>query len=83
MAKKKAHKRPGPTPGKPATIRADRLVAARKARGWSAWQLCNEAGLQPSQLTAIENGHRDPQLRAFKPLCQALGVSADHLLGLD
>jgi len=75
--------RPGPKPGQPPAIDAERLIASRKARGMSQLALAVAAGLQPDQVSKMERGLIDVRLAAFVRLCDALDVSADYLLGRD
>jgi len=83
--RKKAGKAPrsGPTPGQPPAIRADRLRKTREDRGLTQTQLAVQAGLLQCQVSDMERGKIDVRLAAFVRLCDALGVSADYLLGRD
>lgn len=82
-SKKKPKKRPGPVPGRPPVIRADRFIAAREAKGWIQAQLAVHSCNPVSMVSDIETGKRDPQLRALLRFCESLGVSADYLIGLS
>ena len=75
--------RPGPKPGQPPAIDAERLIATRKERGMSQLALAIAAGLQPGQISQMERGLIDVRLAAFVRLCDALDVSADYLLRRD
>ena len=68
---------------------ADRLKQARSARGLSQADLASALhGMRAGEVTQSavsywESGKNLPTLDAFVALTQALGVSADWLLGLD
>lgn len=62
----------------------ERLRKAREARGWSQSALARRAGLTPGHINQIESGHRaNPNSETIEALVQALGVSADWLLGRE
>lgn len=64
---------------------ADRLKQARSARGLSQADLASALAGEVTQsaVSYWESGTNLPTLDAFVALTQALGVSADWLLGLD
>ena len=57
-----------------------RVRALRKSRGMTLEHLAQAIDRAPSQLSAIENGKREPRLPVLRALAQALGVSVDDLL---
>ena len=59
----------------------DRLVAARRLRGYSQSELADKAGLQPSAVSHFETGRRAPSFENLKALSDALDVTTDYLLG--
>jgi len=60
-----------------------RVVAAREKAGWTRRELAKRASLHEQHLAKIEREER-PRLEAdtVKKLAQALGCSADYLIGL-
>lgn len=56
---------------------ASRLRALRAERGWSAYRLSQEAGLDVSQVSRIERGLRAPSWATVCRLADALGVTVD------
>lgn len=64
------------------TTFANRLRAAREARGFSQEDLAKLALLSTDALSRLERG-ADPKASALAELARALEVSTDHLLGLD
>lgn len=61
-----------------------RLVKYRHLRGMSQTALAKAAGIARSTLNAIESGQAtDIKLTTLEPVCHALGVSTDALLGYD
>jgi predicted transcriptional regulator/DNA-binding XRE family transcriptional regulator len=52
----------------------------RRARGLTLDQLSAAVGRAPSQLSMIENGHREPKLTVLHALAGALGVPLEELL---
>jgi transcriptional regulator with XRE-family HTH domain len=65
-----------------ARFRIDRLRQARQERGWSQRELARQCGLGEAQVNKYEKGHNDPSATYLAIIAQALGVSADYLLGL-
>lgn len=74
---------PGPVAGLAPVMRGDRVKALRLAKKWTQAELAHRAAITEKQLRDVEQGNRDLQLRGFRRLCIALGVSSDFLLGLD
>ncbi len=61
-----------------------RIKAARLALGWRQVELAKRLGWDNRELSALErNTRRNVGADRLKLLAQTLGVSADHLLGLD
>lgn len=52
----------------------------RRAKGLTLDQLGQRVGRAPSQLSLIENGHREPRLSLLRALADALGVTTAELL---
>lgn len=62
---------------------AVRLRACRLSAELTQEQLALRAGLHPSAISHFESGRRTPSLDNLIYLVQALGVSADRLLGTE
>lgn len=60
-----------------------RIRARRTARSLTLEQLASAVDRAPSQLSAIENGKREPRLPVLRAIAKALGTTVDHLLGED
>ncbi len=56
-----------------------RLMAARLQRGLAQSEVAHRAGLAPSYLSRIENGHIQPSFRAVMEIAEALGASLHEL----
>ena len=50
-------------------------------RGWTQGELGQRAGITISQISQFEIGNRTPSLKNIQAIINALGVSADYLLG--
>ncbi|MEM7740755.1 MAG: helix-turn-helix transcriptional regulator [Pseudomonadota bacterium] len=59
---------------------AEKLVAARRAKGWVQETLGHRCGLQQSHIAHFERGSRKPNLDNFAAIVRALGVDANSLL---
>ena len=57
-----------------------RIRALRKTRGMRLVELADAVGRAPSQLSMIENGHREPRLSVLRAIAKHLGVTPDELL---
>ncbi|HLS92888.1 MAG TPA: helix-turn-helix domain-containing protein [Microbacterium sp.] len=57
-----------------------RIRALRTRRGMRLSELADRVGRAPSQLSMIENGHREPRLSMLRAIARALDVSPDELL---
>lgn len=58
-----------------------RLAIARARNGWTQADLAFRLGWEPSAVSHHENGRRTPSAANLVALCDALGVSADWILG--
>jgi len=62
---------------------AERLRVARAHKGWSQTELAKRSTLHSVQISKLERGvTKEITGSTLRALCQALGVSADYLLGL-
>ena len=57
-----------------------RLRHLRRATGLTLSDLGEKVGRAPSQLSLLENGHREPKLSLLRALAEALGTTTDELL---
>ncbi|WP_062206052.1 helix-turn-helix domain-containing protein [Demequina salsinemoris] len=57
-----------------------RIRHARTQAGLTLAQLGAEVGIAPSQLSLIENGHREPRLTALNAIASRLGVTVSELI---
>lgn len=62
---------------------AERLKALRLECGMTQTELAKKSNLATSCIAMIELGKREPSANTLICLSQALGVSADYLLGLE
>lgn len=61
-----------------------RIAGARQKRGLSQVELADLIpGATQSVVSMWETGAREPSAHSLLLICHALGVTADHLLGLD
>jgi len=60
-----------------------RIRALRAERGMRLAELAEKVGRAPSQLSMIENGHREPRLSMLRAIAQALDVPLDRLLAAE
>jgi transcriptional regulator with XRE-family HTH domain len=62
----------------------ERLIQARAQRGWNQSECARQAGVHRATLALLEDGKK-PHIRSdmLYTLALTLGVSADHLLGLQ
>ncbi|GAB2559781.1 XRE family transcriptional regulator [Leucobacter ruminantium] len=74
------------TAGEESEVAGDALTLGRRIRarrtrlGMTLEQLAAAVDRAPSQLSAIENGRREPRLPLLRSLAQALGSTVDELL---
>jgi len=68
-------------PRKPTLAKAiaQRIVAAREAKGWTQAQLAEAAGKQQTWLCRIERGETVPQLRNILDIAAALNLDPSEL----
>ncbi|WP_336659187.1 helix-turn-helix domain-containing protein [Leucobacter sp. USHLN153] len=71
---------PEPEDGGDALTLGRRVRALRIRQGLTLEQLAQAVDRAPSQLSAIENGKREPRLPMLRSLAAALAVSVDELL---
>jgi transcriptional regulator with XRE-family HTH domain len=55
------------------------LTLARLYRGYSQSELAREAGFEPSQISRLEAGNRQPRMLTAQRLADALDVPVDRL----
>ena len=56
------------------------VKGAREAKGWAQPLFAQKAGITPTSVSRIENGHTDPKASTLRRICEALGVTADSIL---
>jgi transcriptional regulator with XRE-family HTH domain len=62
---------------------AERVIAERETHGWTRRELAKQAGLHEQHLAKVERGQRQRiEADTIIKLAQALGCSADYLMGL-
>lgn len=61
---------------------SERLLYARKEKGFTQEQIAEAIGVAKSTYTGYEKGNREPDLFKIKKLIEVLGVSSSWLLGL-
>lgn len=71
-----------PRKKQPPTDFGQRLAAIRKAKGFTQVQLANATGTTQRAISYYETEAGYPPMPAVVALAQALGVSADELMGL-
>lgn len=59
----------------------NRVRDARERRGLTQLELAVRAGITPSTLSRIENGHQMPNLVTVFQLARTLGVSVEEMIG--
>jgi transcriptional regulator with XRE-family HTH domain len=59
----------------------DRIRMHRARLRLSQGELAAKVGISLTWMNSIERGHADPRAAHLKKIAQALGVSADYLLG--
>ncbi|MGO3662645.1 helix-turn-helix domain-containing protein, partial [Microbacterium gubbeenense] len=57
-----------------------RIRSLRQQRGMRLAELADAVGRAPSQLSMIENGHREPRLPVLRAIAKHLDVTPDELL---
>lgn len=66
-----------------ALIIGRRIRAIRKQRGLTLESLAQAIERAPSQISALENGHREPKLSQLRRIAEVLAVPLDDLIGGD
>ena len=64
------------------TTLEQRIIEARKNKGWTQTQLAKALGVNLKNVSRYELGQAKPSFEAAAALAKALGVSLDHLSGL-
>ncbi len=64
------------------TTLEQRIIDARKNKGWTQTQLANALGVNLKNVSRYELGQAKPSFEAAAKLAKALGVSLDYLSGL-
>jgi transcriptional regulator with XRE-family HTH domain len=59
-----------------------KISERRKLQGFTQTQLAQSVGITQAFLAEIEKGRKRPSLDVLEKLCDALGCSADYLLGI-
>lgn len=59
-----------------------RISQRRKLQGFTQTQLAQSVGITQAFLAEIEKGRKRPSIEVLEKLCDALGCSADYLLGI-
>jgi transcriptional regulator with XRE-family HTH domain len=59
-----------------------KISQRRKLQGFTQTQLAQNVGITQAFLAEIEKGRKRPSLEVLEKLCDALGCSADYLLGI-
>lgn len=60
---------------------SDRILAERRAHGWSQAELARRAGVTRQLVSAVEAGRHVPGVTAALALAHALSTSVEHLFG--
>jgi len=63
-------------------INSERLKAAREAAGLSQSELALKMNVDRNLINMAETGKQPLAIKHLVPLCLALGVSSDYLLGI-
>lgn len=58
---------------------AERILAARRAQGWSQEELAQQSGLSLRTIQRIENGESKPRLHSLRVLAETLGLPLTDL----
>ena len=64
------------------TTLEERIISARKNKGWNQTQLAHALGVNLKNISRWELGYAKPSFEAAAALAKALGVSLDYLSGL-
>lgn len=60
---------------------AERILAARRAQGWSQEELAQQSGLSLRTIQRIENGESKPRLHSLRVLAETLSLELQDLTG--
>ena len=63
-------------------IIAERITKSRKELGLNQKELAKKANLTEANLSRYENGYREPKAGTISQIAEALGISADYILGI-
>ena len=63
-------------------IIAERITKARKELGLNQKELAKKANIAEPTLSRYENGYREPKAGTISQIAEALGISADYILGI-
>lgn len=61
----------------------ERIRTVRKGRGLSLRDLAFKIGMEPSNLSVIENGKSNPQILTFARIASALNVGLSDLVNFE
>ncbi len=64
-------------------VNSERLRLAREAAGLNQSELAEKIGVTRNVISMVEKGKQSLATRHVVKACRVLGVSADHLLGMD
>lgn len=59
----------------------EKILALRKARGWSQEEMAEHTGVSRQAVSRWESGTAMPDAEKLIAICECFGVSADYLLG--
>lgn len=59
----------------------ERLLIARRRKGWAAWKLAANADLDPTTYSRIERGEREATIDQQRRLARVLGVEPEVIFG--
>jgi transcriptional regulator with XRE-family HTH domain len=62
---------------------SDKLRLLRQSRQLTQKELAEQVGVAQPYIAEIESGKKKPSTHVLEKLCDALGCSADFLLGID
>lgn len=62
---------------------ADRIKDARKYKGYTQKDLARVLNVKPATISAWEVGRNEPSIEMLKQLADVLGVTFEHLAGIE
>lgn len=68
-------------PKKERSLKTDRLVTLRKARGYTQDEMAAHIGMARSSYAGYEAGVSEPPLKTMARISEVLGTTTDYLLG--